>query len=112
MGVIAAERGRELADVAKETGAELVCGSSLKATLDCDWDQSGQKVQALSQVLSVLQIIEQWFGRLAEEDQIAQAKYYLDTAQQVKKQNIKKEEDGKETIMKGVADGISQWGFI
>jgi hypothetical protein len=103
MGVIAAEREWELADVAKEAGAELVCGSSLKTTLDCDWDQSGQKVQALSQVLSVLQTVEQWFSSLAEDDQISQAKYYLDTAQQVKKQDIKKEEDGKETIVKGVA---------
>src|SRR5947207_4765903 len=103
LSVIAAERERELADVAKEAGAELVCVSSLKATLDCNWDQSRQKVQALSQVLSVLQTVEQWFSSLAEEDQISQAKYYLDTAQQVKKQNIEKDENGKETLIDGVA---------
>jgi hypothetical protein len=103
MSVIAAEREWELADIAKEAKAELICGSSLKATLDCDWDQSGQKAQALSQVLSVLQTVEQWFSSLAQEDQILQAKYYLDTAQQVKKQNIKKEENGEETLVKGVA---------
>src|SRR5438270_5223518 len=60
MSVIAAEREWELADVAKEAKAELVCGSSLKATLDCDWDRDEQKVQALSQVLTVLQTVEQW----------------------------------------------------
>ena len=103
ISVVAAERERELADVAKEANAELVCESSLKATLDCDWDQSGQKVQALSQVLSVLQTVEQWFSSLAEEDQISQAKYYLDTAQQVKKQDIEKDENGKETLIDGVA---------
>jgi hypothetical protein len=103
MSVVAAERERELADIAKEVGAELVCGSSLKATLDCDWDQSGQKVQALSQVLSALQTVEQWFHGLAHEEQHPQAEQYLKTAQQVKQQDIEKDESGKETLKEGVA---------
>ena len=37
--VVAEQQGRELAEVAKEAGAELVCGTSLKAVLDRDWDQ-------------------------------------------------------------------------
>lgn len=41
VSVIAAERERELAEIAKEAKAELICGSSLKAALDCNWDQSG-----------------------------------------------------------------------
>src|SRR6266568_379614 len=69
MSVIAARRERELADVAKEAKAELVSGSSLKASLDCDWDRDEQKVQALSQVLSALQAVEQWFHGLEQEDQ-------------------------------------------
>jgi Transposase DDE domain/Transposase domain (DUF772) len=103
ISVIAAERGWELADIAKEAKADLICGSSLKATLDCDWDQTGQKEHALSQVLSVLQTVEQWFHSVTQEDQILQAKRYLDTAQQIKEQNIGKEENGKETLLKGVA---------
>jgi hypothetical protein len=101
--VMAAEREWELADTAKEAKAELVCGSSLKATLDCDWDQSGQKEQALSQVLSVLQAVEQWFQSLAQEDQHLQAKHYLNIAKQIKTQDIEKGEDGKEVLIKGVA---------
>lgn len=103
VSMVAAERERELADVAKEAGAELICGSSLKATLDCDWDQPEQKVQALSQVLSVLQTVEQWFHGLAQEEQTSQAEYYLKTAQQVKEQDIEKDKRGKETLRDGVA---------
>jgi hypothetical protein len=103
MSVIAAERERELAAIAKEVGAELVCASSLKAALDCDWDQSGQKVQTLSQVLSLLQTVEQWFHGLAQEEQDSQAENYLKIAQHVKEQNIEKDKNGKETLINGVA---------
>lgn len=41
MQVVADQQGRDLSEVAKEAGAELVCGTSLKAALDCDWDQHG-----------------------------------------------------------------------
>ena len=103
MSVVAAERERELADVAKDAKAELICGSSLKATLDCDWDQPKQKVQALSQVLSVLQTVEQWFHGLAQEEQTSQAEHYLKAAQQIKEQDIEKDENGQEILIKGVA---------
>ena len=103
VSVMAAERERELADVAKEAKAELVCGSSLKAALDCDWDQPGQKVEALSQVLSVLQTVEQWFHSLAQEEQISQAEHCLKDAQQIKEQDIEKNEKGEEILKEGVA---------
>src|SRR5512133_988753 len=41
LGVIAREQGRELAAVAQEADAEWVAGSSLKAALDLDGDDSG-----------------------------------------------------------------------
>src|SRR5947209_229620 len=37
--VVADQQGRELGEVAQEAGAELMCGTSLKAALDRDWDQ-------------------------------------------------------------------------
>jgi hypothetical protein len=103
VSVIAAERERELAEVAKEAKAELVCGSSLKATLDCDWDRAEQKAQALSEVLSVLQTVEQWFERLDQGDQHPQAERYLNVARLVKEQDVKEEEYGKVTLIEGVA---------
>jgi len=39
-------KGTLVAEVAQEAGAELVCGSSLKAALDRDWDQPQQKDEA------------------------------------------------------------------
>src|ERR1700694_5679436 len=43
MRVVADQQVRELAEVAQEVGAELVCSTSLKAALDRDWDQQLQK---------------------------------------------------------------------
>src|SRR5438874_11303650 len=52
--LVADQQKRELVEVAQEAGAELVCGSSLKAALDRDWDQQVQKDEALSLVLQLL----------------------------------------------------------
>jgi hypothetical protein len=103
VSVVAAERERELAGVAKEAKAELLCGSSLKAALDCDWDQPGQKMKALSQVLSLLQTVEQWFHGLAQEEQTAQAEQYLHDVQHIKEQNVEQNENGEEVLKDGVA---------
>ncbi len=40
--IVADQRGGDLAEVGNEAGAEMICGSSLKAVLDCDWDQVGK----------------------------------------------------------------------
>ncbi len=37
--LVAKQRGETVADVGHEAGAENVCGPSLKAVLDRDWDQ-------------------------------------------------------------------------
>lgn len=76
---------RELAEVAKEAGAELVCGTSLKAALDRDWDQLGQREEALGLVLKVLQTVESWVQTLQQEEtELAQPS--LEIARQVKEQ--------------------------
>src|SRR6266581_4324272 len=65
MRVVADQQGRELVEVAKEAGAEVVCATSLKAALDRDWDQVGQREEALGLVLDVLQVVERWVQTLA-----------------------------------------------
>ena len=62
------QQERELVEVAKEARAELICGSSLKAALDRDWDQQLQKDEALALVLNVLQAVETWVQTLQQED--------------------------------------------
>src|SRR3989440_2069236 len=88
MRVVADQQGRELAEVASEAGAELVCGSSLKAALDRDWDQQVQKDEALTLVLQVLQTVETWVKTLAEQEEKAAAQQILEIAEQVKEQDV------------------------
>jgi len=57
---VADQQERELVEVAMEAGAELVCERSLKAALDCNWDQQMEKDEALILVLNVLRAVETW----------------------------------------------------
>jgi hypothetical protein len=102
MRVVADQQGRELAEVAKEAGAGVVCETSLKAALDRDWDQVGQREEALSLVLTVLQAVETWVQTLQEEEAyLAQPSLWI--AQQVKAQDVQVDEKGKASLIKGVA---------
>lgn len=102
MRVVADQQGRELVAVAKEAGAELVCGTSLKATLDCDWDQQCQKDEALALVLQVLHTVETWVQTL-QQDEAELAQSSLEIARQVKEQDVQVDEKGKASLIKGVA---------
>jgi hypothetical protein len=102
MRVVADQQGRELVEVAKEARAEVVCGTSLKAMLDQDWDQVGQREEALSLILNVLQAVETWVQTL-QEDEADLAQPSLEIAQQVKEQDVQVDEKGKVSLIKGVA---------
>ena len=100
--VVADQQGRELTEVAKEAGAEMVCEMSLKAALDRDWDQVGQREEALGLVLNVLQAVESWVQTLQEEEaELAQPS--VEIARQVKAQDVQVDEKGKASLIKGVA---------
>lgn len=61
VGLIADQQGRGLAEVAQEAGATLLGGpTSLKAALDCDWDDPDQRQMAWVQVLMTLIQVEAW----------------------------------------------------
>src|SRR6266704_7191181 len=71
--MVADQRGGDLAEVRNEAGAEMVCGSSLKAVLERDWDKVGQQEEALDLVLKVLQAVETWVQILPpDEEDLAQ----------------------------------------
>lgn len=104
LGVIAREQGRELGAVAKQAGATLVAGSSLKAALDLDWDEPEAREQALRQVIGALESVEQWLAarpELITEKSLVPA--CLEAAQQVRKQNVTTNEAGAPVLIKGVA---------
>jgi hypothetical protein len=72
----------------------MVYGPSLKAALDRDWDQVGQREEALELVLQVLQAIEAWVQTLElEEKELAEPT--LETAAIVKEQDVESDEKGK-----------------
>ncbi len=102
MRAVADQQGRELVEVAQEAGAEVVCETSLKAALDRDWDQLGQREEALSVVLKVLQAVETWVQTLPQEEAYL-AQPPLEIAQQVKEQDVQVDEAGKASLIKGVA---------
>jgi transposase len=103
MRVVADQQGRELADVAQEAKAELVCGTSLKAALDRDWDQQIQKDEALELVLQVLHTVDTWVKTLTDQEDKAVADPVLAIAKQVEAQDVQIDENGKASLIKGVA---------
>ena len=103
MQVVADQQGRALAEVAKEAGAELVCGTSLKAVLDRDWDQRMQKNEALELVLHVLSTVQTWVETLVDPDEQAVAQQGMKIAEQVREQDVEVNEQRKASLIKGVA---------
>lgn len=103
MRVVADQRGWELAEVAREAGAELVCGTSLKAALDRDWDQQMQKDEALELVLQVLSTVQTWVETLADQEEKAVAQQGVKIAEQIQEQDVQVNEAGKASLVKGVA---------
>lgn len=103
MRVVANQQGRELIEVAKEAGAELVCDTSLKAALDRDWDQQLQKDEALELVLQVLATVQTWVETLADQEEKAVAQQGIKIAEQIQEQDVQINEEGKASFIKGVA---------
>jgi len=102
MRVVADQQERELAEVAQESKAEMVCATSLKAALDRDWDQVTSREEALGLILNVLHAVETWVQTLPQEEaDLAQPP--LKIAQQIKAQDVETNEDGKPCLIKGVA---------
>lgn len=77
-------------------------GADRSAALDRDWDQPGQREEALGVVLRVLQAVEAWVQTLPQ-DEAELAEPSLDIARRVKEQDVQVDEKGKAHLIKGVA---------
>ena len=62
--LVAESRGETVTDVGHEAGADIICGPSLKAVLDRDWDQVEQREEVLDLVVQVLPAVEAWVQTL------------------------------------------------
>ncbi len=103
LGVIARQQGRELMELAEEARASVVARSSLKAALDCNWDDPEQRVQALGVVLEALAAMEDWLETKPEGSEEPAVHFSLSAARQVKQQDVMSSEDGKASLREGVA---------
>jgi hypothetical protein len=103
LGVLARQQGRGLADVAAETGAPILGGSSLKAALDLDWDDPAERTRALVAVLDALGAVERYLDAHAPTDETAGSRTALAVARRVCEQDVERAADGTPTVRRGVA---------
>jgi hypothetical protein len=107
LGVIARQQGRGLpwtegmAAVAAEAGVPALGAASVKAALDCDWDDPAARDQALGVVLGFLEQVE---GFVADHKLAAPgADAALQAARQVVGQDVQVAPDLPPTLRQGVA---------
>ena len=103
LGVIAVQQGWELAELATEAKAPVVSGSSLKAALDRNWDDPQARQEALAVVLAALTAVEIWLETQPESKADPAVQANLQTAQQIKAQDVEVTKTGTATLRKGVA---------
>lgn len=106
LSVLARQQGRELTPVIAEAGVPIVSGSSLKAALDCDWDDPAARIGALRQVLAALDAVEAYVAvqldTLAPLDQTV-VQEPVAVAQQVHDQDLALDATGASVLARGVA---------
>ena len=105
VGMIARQQGRGLTEVAGEAGAALVAGTSVKATLDLDWDDPSAQQQALLLILDAFRAVEQWLDtQPVEEETASRAVASLAVAKQVCAQDLTTAPNGTPVMRQGVAE--------
>src|ERR687898_609743 len=100
LGVIASQQGRGLAEVAEQAGASVVADPrSLKAALDCDWDDAQERAMSLGRVLEALDAVEEYLERASGGEAEAQ----IGIARRVREQDVKETPGEAPELIRGVA---------
>ncbi len=103
LGVIARQQGRGLAEVAAEAGAPMLDGTrSLKAALECDWDDPEERALALVRVIEALDAVEEYLGHHPKDSEAA-AESQIGIARRVREQDVKEEPGEAPELIRGVA---------
>lgn len=102
LSVIARQQGRGLTELADEAAVPLLSGEqSLKAALDCDWDDPAARTAALGQVLTALTAVE---GVLDRQQAVPEAaRTALAVAEAVRDQDVETRPDNVIQLRRGVA---------
>jgi len=98
LGVIARQQGRGLAEVAEESGAPVLTeAGSLKAALDLDWGDPGERARALVGILEALQSVEAHLNDvlLPRADEPEQQPEAIGIARRVRDQDVLFQEEGE-----------------
>ena len=103
LSAIARQQGRELTEIASEMEADLIAGSSLKAALDLNWENPDEKNLALGTVLEVLSQVENYLDKMPKTNSHPVVSSSLETARQIKAQDVELDEQGEVKLRKGVA---------
>lgn len=104
LGVIARQQGRGLAEIAAEAGATSVVDGttrSLKALLDCDWDDPRERAMALARVLEALDAVEEYLE--CRSDGGGTAAVGIGIARRVREQDVKEAPGEPPELIRGVA---------
>jgi hypothetical protein len=102
---VAARLGVDEMQAAQRAGIPVLTGSSLKATLDIDWDDASAKQQALQRLLGQVRSLEHFIeGELAEHASQPPLSEQLSTLREIIDQDTEPEPDGSgPRIKQGVA---------
>jgi Transposase DDE domain/Transposase domain (DUF772) len=87
-----------------QAGLKLLSGTSLKATLDIDWDDPAQQAEALQRLLAEVEALRKWVAQHAENQAMeGPLKAALDALQRVLEQDLEPDPGGGTRIRRGVA---------
>jgi transposase len=103
LGVIARQQGRGLAELAAAAGVGVVAGSSLKATLDLDWDDPAAQAAALTTLLAALETLAGWADEQRPLVPPSALREPLAAAQQIVAQDVVLAEAAPPALRRGVA---------
>lgn len=102
LGVIARQQGRGLADLAVEARVPFLGGEqSLKAALDCNWDDPTERTAALGQVVAALGAVETWLDQQETVPDVAHEA--LTAAEAVREQDVETLPANVVQLRRGVA---------
>jgi Transposase DDE domain/Transposase domain (DUF772) len=98
LGMIAVQQGWEWTETAHQAGAGLLTGPSLKAALDCDWQEPEARRQALELVRGLLTSMESFWATQSPEPAPPIA-----LARQLWEQDTEEDSAGQPALRDGVA---------
>lgn len=89
--------------MASDIGVDIIAGSSLKAALDLNWDESDQRNLALGMVLNALAQVKTFVQAQPQETEHPQVSSSLETARQIEAQDVEVDSLGEIKLRAGVA---------